>query len=153
METNEKEQLLNTLNEVYPLLYDRLEGLDLETVVFEDSGWRGRELLSHMAAWNREVASSLEHFVKGEEYLISEFDEDEFNQRTAAEHQELPAAEIVELWKRSTAEITAAVEKLDAESFPGDLLYPWGDEWGDITGLVKYFLEHDEEHIEEIENL
>jgi hypothetical protein len=30
------------------------------------------------------------------------------------------------------------------------MLYPWGDERGDISLLVHYMVEHDEEHLGEI---
>jgi len=85
-----------------------------------------------------------------EDYLIPDLEEDEFNQRTALEHQDLPVDEVIVYWKHSVEEMTFAIEKIPAEKFPGNLLYPWGDERGDIIQLVKYFIEHDEEHVAEI---
>ncbi|HAY83816.1 MAG TPA: hypothetical protein DCY42_02520 [Chloroflexi bacterium] len=150
MGKNPKENLLDLISTTYPGLFEQLEGVELERVVFEESGWRGRELLSHMAAWNLVVATTLEHFSRGEDYLIPDLEEDEFNQRTALEHQDLPVDEVKVYWKHSVEELTLAIEKIPAEKFPGDLLYPWGDERGDIIQLVKYFIDHDEEHVAEI---
>ena len=150
MGKNPKQNLLDLISTTYPGLFEQLESVDLERVIYEDSGWRGRELLSHMAAWNLVVATTLEHFSRGEDYLIPDLEEDEFNQRTALEHQDLPVDEVIVYWKHSVEEMTFAIEKIPAEKFPGNLLYPWGDERGDIIQLVKYFIEHDEEHVAEI---
>ena len=147
---NPKETLLELIRTTYPGLFEQLGDADLERVIYEESGWRGRELLSHMAAWNRVVATSLELFSQGEEYLIPDFAEDQFNQRSALEHKDLPVEEIMLLWKDSVDELTIAIERLPAEYFPGDLLYPWGGERGEIIQLVNYFIEHDQEHIAEI---
>ena len=150
MGKNPKETLLELIHLTYPGLFDQLGEADLERVIYEESGWRGRELLSHMAAWNRVVATTLAHFSRGEEYLIPDFAEDQFNQRTALEHQDLPVEAVKAYWKHSVEELTFAIEKIPVENFPGDLLYPWGDERGDINQLVKYFIEHDKEHVAEI---
>ena len=150
MGKNLKDNLLELLDTTYPGLYGQLKDVDLERVIFEESGWRGRELLSHMAAWNLVVATALEYFSRGEEYLLPEFEEDEFNQRTALEHTDLPVEEVMAHWKHSVAELIAAIEKIPADKFPGELLYPWGGERGDITRLVRYFIEHDQEHVAEI---
>jgi hypothetical protein len=53
---NPKETLLELIRTTYPGLFEQLGDADLERVIYEESGWRGRELLSHMAAWNRVVA-------------------------------------------------------------------------------------------------
>ncbi len=37
------------------------------------------------------------------------------------------------------------------ERFPGDMLYPWGEERGDIATLIEYMTDHVIEHQEEIE--
>ena len=84
MGKNPKENLLDLISTTYPGLFEQLEDVDLERVIYEDSGWRGRELLSHMAAWNLAVATTLEHFSRGDDYLIPDFAEDQFNQRTAS---------------------------------------------------------------------
>jgi len=150
MEKNPKETLLDLIGSTYPGLFEQLGGADLERVIYEESGWRGRELLSHMAAWNLAVATTLAHFSRGEEYLIPDFEEDQFNQRTALAHKELPVEAVMAHWKGSVEELTSAIEKIPAEKFPGDLLYPWGDERGEISQLVGYFIEHDQEHVAEI---
>ena len=152
MGKNLKQDLLETISQTYPPLFERLEDIDLERVIYPESGWRGRELLSHMAAWNLAVVTALDHFLEGKDYLIPDFEEDQFNQRTAVEHQDLPADEVRAFWKHSIVKVTFAIEKIPEELFPGELLYPWGEERGSIPHLVSYFIEHDVDHIQEIVN-
>ena len=45
----------------------------------------------------------------------------------------------------------AALSDIPTDRFPGDLLYPWGNERGDIATMVDYMIGHDEEHYLEIE--
>jgi hypothetical protein len=44
----------------------------------------------------------------------------------------------------------AAVQEFPVGYYSSEFLYPWGDESGDITTLVDYMVEHDEEHRDEI---
>ena len=39
---------------------------------------------------------------------------------------------------------------MPSAQFPGDLLFPWGDERGSIAELVEFIVEHDAEHRDEI---
>ncbi len=39
---------------------------------------------------------------------------------------------------------------MPSAQYPGDLLYPWGDERGSIAQLVELIVEHDAEHRDEI---
>ena len=43
-----------------------------------------------------------------------------------------------------------AIEDIPDEFFPGDLVFPWGNESGDIHKLVDYMIEHGIEHRDEI---
>ena len=42
------------------------------------------------------------------------------------------------------------MEAIPDDLFPGDLLYPWGDERGTIADLVVYMTDHAIEHRDEI---
>ena len=46
--------------------------------------------------------------------------------------------------------IKQAVQEIPFDQFPGDLLYPWGDERGSIARLVEIMTDHDTEHRDEI---
>jgi hypothetical protein len=147
-----RQNLLDLLETTHSALLDTVVIVDLEIIIHKNSGWRGREMLSHIGAWDREVAKALQEFLDGGEYLIPDYDEDRFNDRAAMEQQNMSTAEVIEDWKHARKELIAAVEAVPADRFAGELLYPWGDERGTIYDLVKYFCDHDIEHKEEIQN-
>jgi hypothetical protein len=65
--------------------------------------------------------------------------------------RELSAQRVFEEWEQARDEFKAAVEDLSLFQFLGEILYPWGDERGNVTQLVEYMCEHDEEHRTEIQ--
>ena len=129
-----------------------LEGVDLEQRIHTGSDWRIRDILGHIATWDREVTKSLVAYLNGSEYSIPNLDEDEtdFNGLAVAEQRKLSTQDIVAEWQGAREDLKSVVGDIPAERFPGDLLYPWGDERGSIAGLVDFTFEHDEEHREEI---
>jgi hypothetical protein len=148
----DKNFLLNRLSETHSAIQTILEGLDLELRVYSDSDWRIRDILGHIATWDREVAKSLQAFLTGTEYFIPDVDGDEtdFNEQAVLEQRALSSQQIVAEWEQAREEFKAALDDIPTERFPGDLLFPWGDERGTIAQLVEYMIEHDDEHRDEI---
>lgn len=79
MTSEEERRLLDLLTQSYSAAHATLEGIDLEIRVYPDSGWRIRDILGHIATWDREVANSLRAFRVGQEYAIPNLGEDAFN--------------------------------------------------------------------------
>lgn len=146
-----KSKALNLLEETHAKLYNVITNVDLEVVIHKDSGWRGREMLSHIGAWDREVSKTLHEFLNGREYLIPNYDEDHYNDIAPVEQKHMSTAEVIDDWKEARKELVETIEMIPIDRFPGDLLYPWGSERGNIYDLVKYFCDHDIEHKQEIE--
>jgi len=59
-------------------------------------------------------------------------------------------AQILEEWGQARRVFVEAVRDIPSDWFPGDMLFPWGDERGTVPALVEYMLEHDLEHCAEI---
>ena len=116
--------------------------------VYEDAEWRIRDILGHIATWDREVSKSLGAYRNGTEYFIPDIGDDEtdFNKQSVKEQGELSPQRIVVEWKQARAEFIAAIDDIPLDKYPGDLLYPWGNERGSIARLVEYMIEHEEEH-------
>jgi hypothetical protein len=129
-----------------------LKGVDLEMRVYTDTDWRIRDILGHIATWDREVTKSLRAFLAGTEYVIPDMDGDEteFNQQSVLEQRELSTQQIQVEWEQARDDFKAALGDIPADRFPGDLPYPWGGERGSITRLIEYMIEHDDEHRDEI---
>jgi len=127
-----------------------LEETDLDICVYTDTGWRIRDILGHIATWDRQVTQSLIAFKAGKEYSIPELDEDAFNQQEVLKGRKMTAQQVLKEWEQARKDFIEAVQEISLERFPGDLLYPWGDERGSIAWLVEYMTDHDIEHRDEI---
>jgi len=152
MSAEDKIKLLARLTEAHLATRTILEKADLRLIVFADSGWRVREILGHVATWNQQVAMSVNAYQAGKEYLIPDLDEDEvdFNEKAVSEQKKLSDQQILDEWEEAYKELSNAVQEVPVERFPGDMLYPWGNERGDIVTLVEYMIDHIIEHRDEI---
>jgi len=152
MTLEEKKHLIDLLSESQSVTLAALQGIDAEMLIYAQSDWTIRDIIGHLATWDRQVTKSLRAYQEGTEYSIPDLDEDEadFNQQAVMEQRKLIAQQIIADWDQARADFQAAVQEIPLELFPGDLLYPWGDERGDIAKLVKYMVEHDTEHRDEI---
>ena len=156
MTVKEKTYLLNLLDETHSAVRVTVLEIDPEMRVYtdKDSGaeWRVRDIVGHIATWDREVANSLRAYRVGTEYIIPNWDEneDDFNQQAVLEQRELASQQLYADWEEVHEEFKAAVQDIPDDRFPGDLLYPWGDERGTIAYLVKTMTDHGIEHRDEI---
>ena len=152
MSAKEKKRLLDSLTEAHLSTRATLDDVDLELPVYKDSGWRVRDILGHIATWDQEIANSLRAYQAGSEYLTPDLDEEEveFNERAVLEQRKLSTKQILSEFEQAYDEFRAAIQEIPEERFPGDLLYPWGDERGDIATMVEYMIEHAIEHRDEI---
>ncbi len=146
----EKTQLLNLLTSSHTATQNAIEGVDLEIVVYENPSWQIRDIIWHLAAWDRQVTKSIRAFIEGDEYAIPEFDEDAFNREAIIEGRKLSSDQVLIEWHQARTGFKDAIQELPIEKHTLDLLYPWGDERGDIELLVTYMVKHDAEHRTEI---
>ena len=89
MKSSIKDGLLDRLAESHSATERIIEGIDLELCVYSDTDWRIRDILGHLATWDREVAKSLSTFLVGSEYAIPimEGDETDFNEQAVLEQR------------------------------------------------------------------
>lgn len=150
MPIKNKESLIDRLSETHSIMRATLKEIDLDMQVYEDSGWRIRDIIGHIATWDRQVAKSVRAFSHGSEYAIPDFDEDDFNSENIEGQSKLNSQQVFEEWEAARKEFKAAVQEMPLDLFPGEMLYPWGDERGTVAKLVKEMCDHDEEHHSEI---
>lgn len=146
-----RKQLMEMMEESHAALLAVVEQVDLEKVLHPESGWRGREILSHIGAWDRVMAEALDAFARGDVLVIPDYDEDRYNLEAPKRQRDLSTGQIVADWKAARGELIAALRAMPEEKFSEDLRYPWGDEEGSIYVLLKYFYGHDYEHRDEFE--
>ncbi len=145
-----KKHLLVLLSESHTANLSALEGNVMEVPVHADSDWQIKDIIWHIAVWDRQVTKSIQAFSDGGEYALPAFNENEFNERAFQEGRKLTEEQIIEGYEQARADFKASVQELPQEKYSEDLLYPWGDERGDVSQLVEYMVEHDAEHRDEI---
>ena len=150
MTAEEKDQLIKRLSDSYTATQAVIEGADPDRPVHGDSGWRIRDIIGHIATWDRQVTLSLRAYREGTDYAIPDLEEGRFNEEKVAEQAVLTAEQIYTEGEEARQDFIEAVGEIPVELYPGDLLYPWGDERGTIALLVQYMIDHDEEHRQEI---
>ncbi len=130
-----------------------LRRLDPELLVQQDGGgWRVRDVLGHISAWNAEAALSLEAYADGGQYICigSEDEYDDYNAAAAAERRKWAIEEVWTEYEVSHDELRKAVETMPAEKWTGEMVYPW-NERGTVERLVKIMMKHEaESHCREI---
>jgi uncharacterized damage-inducible protein DinB len=146
----ERKRLAELLNQTHESTRALVDGADLNLQVYETSGWRIRDILGHIATWDRQTVKSLSAYQSGADYFISSHDEDDFNEMEARRWGALSSQKVFDEWERARKEFTAAVEQVSTDLYPGDLMYPWGDERGTIAHLVELMVEHEIEHRDDI---
>ena len=150
MSATEKKYLLDRLDEAHLAVRAILDDVNLEMSVYGDTGWRVRDIVGHIATWEREVANSLRAYQAGSEYLIPDLDEGEYNERAVLEQKKLPSQQVQKEFEQAYNEFRKAIQEMSDDRFPGDMVYPWGDERGSIVRLVEDMIEHAVEHKDEI---
>ncbi len=150
MKISEKNQLINKLSETHAFTRRVIEGTDPDFCIYPDADWRIRDIIGHIATWDRQVANSLKAFMMGNEYCIPDLEEDSFNLQQVMESRKMTAHQVFQEGQQARKDFIQAIEEISLDRFPGDLLYPWGDERGNIVKLVEYMIEHEIEHRDEI---
>jgi hypothetical protein len=152
MNIEHKENILTRLSDSHTALEQALEGLDLELLIHSDTDWRIRDILGHIATWDRVLVHAIETFLEGSEYVIPGMigDETDFNNQKVVEQKNLSTPEILKEWNQSRIDFIAAVQQISPEKFFDELAFPWGDERGSISLMIEYMIEHNGEHQEEI---
>jgi hypothetical protein len=150
MSSTQISDLVGLLSQSYASTQALLDAVDLEIVVYENPDWRVRDVVWHLAVWDRQVAQSIEAFQIGGKYAIPDFDEHKFNEASVKEGRDLSPEQVLKGSNQARQKFQRAVEQFSSDQIEAEVLYPWGDESGDIDKLVNYMVEHDEEHRHEI---
>ena len=150
MRTEDKNHLLEILAKSHSGLRATIEGIDPERRIYPDTGWRIRDIIGHIASWVHQATKSLRAYQAGTEYSITSLEEHDFNEDTVKAQQALTAQQVYVEWEQACEDLNHAIEGIPPDLFPGDLLFPWGDERGSIAQLVEYMTDHEIEHKDEI---
>jgi hypothetical protein len=153
MNVDVKTSLLTRMSKTHSSTREILAEVDLEICVFPVTNWRIRDILGHIATWDRVLANALKAYKEDSQFVvIQEWDNEEveFNNRAVLEQSKLSAEALVDEWEQAHKDFKDALSEMPLEKFFGDYVYPWADEQGDIVSLVEIMIDHNAGHLEDI---
>ena len=152
MNIEHKENILTRLSDSHSELEQALEGLDLELVIHPDTGWCIRDILGHIATWDRVLIHTIQTFLEGSEYVIPGMvgDETDYNARRVVEQRKLSSSKILTEWNQAREDFITLVQQIPTDKFFDELAFPWGEERGSVSVMIEYMIEHNGEHQAEI---
>jgi hypothetical protein len=140
-----KQDLLNEAARQYRAFHETIQGLNEEHMAEAWLGtWSVRDIIAHIAGWQRELAPALERLARGERPIpegVSYDDVDGWNARFAAAKREMPAADVLLELDRSHEHFMHAAAQVPEERYgPGKTAWKIVD-----LNSAHHYREHGEE--------
>lgn len=140
---------VDILERTYQDSMGAIAGLDSEHVIHPASGWRVKDLMAHIAAWEEEIYRSFEAFHQGGEYTIPNYELESFNQRVYRERRERPYVQSIADWTKAREQVKSIMMAMTDRQMGAVVTYPWGA-CGDVGYLFASTLWHACGHIHEM---
>lgn len=155
---DERDRLITLLHqsqmEVEALL-NRLDDAVLETVVYAESGWRVKDLVAHIIAWEQHSLRALQAYHEGYEYIIpgyvfgSSAHEDAFNAQVFAERYDWDKSDMMARWAGAHNGLKIWLAALDDNKLNGEMMCAWGAR-STVSAMIADLVQHKRLHAEDI---
>lgn len=147
--TDEREQLIQQLDEARAILDDLLIDIPPETEIYP--GWTLRQFYAHLTGWDDAVTASLRAHALGQTPATPAVKGiDAYNAESVATRSTLDYGRIVREWHLAREQLKAALRELPLEKLDEPLLYAWGPT-GSVQKMIGVFVWHEgEEHANEL---
>ena len=122
---------------------------DWQKIVYVESGWRVHDIVSHLLAWDTEVAQALQAYHQGSNYHIADFELQRFNQASYEKWKNWTAEQVLNEGSAVRARVTALVAQFSSDELTGEMTYPSGRR-GRADALIEEIMEHQREHFADI---
>jgi hypothetical protein len=91
-------------------------------------GWAVKEILAHIAAWDREIARGLDELLAGRRPAFVSYREDEFNAQTAQASRGKSLADVRAEVQDAHEQLISRVEGLTDDQWQQPSAYQWSDQ-------------------------
>ena len=146
------EELIIELDRARQSMRDLLRDLEAQHAASRElyPTWTVKELLSHIAGWDDACIASLRAHCQGDVPATpAARGIDPYNESTVAERAALTLEKVIQEWEQTREVLKQIIRELPAEKLDQPFVFPWGPT-GNLTRMVRIFVEHEEEHVEEI---
>lgn len=146
----QKAELLRLLDGTHQQMLDCLRQVDPEAVIYDESGWRVKDIVAHVATWDAETLRSFHEWRRGSSYTIPNYaGADDFNAFAAHVRMDEPFASILVEWEATRSWLKIILNAMSEADFDAEMTYPAG-ETGTARVLVGEIAEHEALHLEHI---
>lgn len=145
----ESAQLAAMLTEAHDDAVRVLAGISGDMVAHETSGWRAKDVLGNVVAWEIEMLRSLEAYRRGEGYALPDFDNERYNLADYARRKNQAYDALLAEWAGLRARVAAITLTLTDAQLTDTMTYPWGDT-GPVRDLLHDVVGHQAEHVNQI---
>ena len=149
-ETLEKERLVKLLASERFKTMKALREVDDFALIYAEGGWRIKDILGHIAAWEREVLATLQAFHAGDSYSLGDdLSIEEYNQRNFEQRKKYSPAQIRMDWGMVRRDLQFVINQIAPERMNDLIDFPWGEK-GTISQIIKEIVKHEATHLAEI---
>jgi hypothetical protein len=126
-----------------------LATLDPRHIVYADGGWRVQDVIAHLTSWEIEMMWSIQAFITGSSYQITDFDLHPFNEAGVAARRDWSAEAVYAEWRATRADLITLREQLTDDQLATVIQYPSGRR-GPCGELFNDTVNHQAEHIADV---
>lgn len=143
-------ELIHRLEDSYQQALATLKDVDPEQVIYEESGWRVKDIVAHVATWDAETLRSVYAYRRGSEYSIENFvGTDDFNAFAAHIRVDEPMERILADWDATAKWMHLIAHSLTPADLAAEMTHPSGKR-GTLGSLLREIYEHRNEHMDDI---
>jgi len=147
--TTESALLAAMLVEAHDDAIKAMAGIHGDMIAHGDSGWRVKDVLGNVVAWEIEMLRSLDAYRRGESYALADTDIQRYNETDYARRKDEPYEALLAEWADLRARVVAVAITLADAQLDETMTYPWGDT-GSVRDLLTDFAGHQAEHVNQI---
>jgi hypothetical protein len=147
----ERRRLIQQLDQARAKMWAVIAHIDPKREIYP--GWTIKHVLAHITGWDDAVIASLQAYAEGKEPgTLAVRGINVYNAQSVATREALSYDQVVNEWELAREQVKDILNKMPAGKFEERFVFPWGGK-GTIAQLTAIFVEHEEEHAEEIQGL
>ena len=148
---NLRADLIASLQHSRSKMMAQLRQIDLKREIYQL--WTIREMLAHLSGWDESAIGFLQSIMAGQiPATPADRGIDFYNVQTLAKRADLDYDQIYREFIETRALLLKLIDEVPEEKITAEFILPWGDP-GTLVDIVVIFVEHEEEHAEDIEKI
>ncbi len=146
--------LLARLDQTRQETLDRFAGVAEDAVIYPASGWRFKDIITHLTGWEEEATAALQAHAAGIVYAAplrdhSEEELERYNEALYRSRQTYSLERVLADWTGAREQLKLVIADLSEEQWQRNVTYPWSAQ-NTPERLVRGILWHEGFHRDEV---